>query len=350
MRPNGLLWHCPLKAVKLYRKDSSRMKHTHLILLAAAAAGLIRLGAQQPSHAFTKADYDRMVTELSNWNRWGKDDQRGTVNLITPATRKRAAGVVREGFPVSLSHDVLKEAAADNRQPFEHQMLSTGVSPTSQVGLDRFAVSYHVYAHTHLDALGHLFLNGKMYNGIPQQRVTAKGAEMLDILAFKDGIFARGILVDIPRLKGVPYLEPGTPIYPEDLEAWEKKAGIRMGSGDVVFIRTGRWARRAALGPWESTRFAGLHALCAKWLRQRDIAMIGSDSALDVMPSGIEGVNAPLHPLMIVVMGTPIFDNCDLEALGEAADQRRRWEFLLTAAPLTVPGGTGSPLNPIAIF
>ena len=189
-----------------------------------------------------------------------------------------------------------------------------------------------------------------MYNGIPQQRVTDKGAEVLDILAFKDGIFARGVLVDIPRLKGVPYLEPGTAIYPEDLDAWEKKAGVKISSGDVVFIRTGRWARRATQGAWESTRFAGLHASCARWLHQRDIAMIGSDSALEVMPSGIEGVNGPMHQLMINVMGTPIFDNCDLEALGETANQRRRWEFPLTAAPLAVQGGTGSPLNPIAVF
>jgi kynurenine formamidase len=323
---------------------------TALTSLLAASVLLLRLAAQQPAHNLTKADFDRMVKELSNWNRWGKDDQRGTVNLITPATRKRAAALVREGFTVSLAHNVLKEAAADNRAPFEHTMIATGASPTSQAGLDRYAVSYHGYAHTHLDALGHIFHEGQIYNGHPQQRITEKGAEALDILAFKDGIFARGVLVDIPRLKGLPYLEPSTPIYPEDLEAWEKKAGLKIASGAVVFIRTGRWARRAAQGPWEATRFAGLHASCARWLHQRDIAMIGSDSALDVMPSGIEGVNQPMHRLMIVVMGTPIFDNCDLEALGDAANQRRRWEFLFTAAPLAVPGGTGSPLNPIAVF
>ena len=157
--------------------------------------------------------------------------------------------------------------------------------------------------------------------------------------------------MDIPRLKGVKYLEPKTPIYPEDLEAWEKQAGVKVGAGDVVFIRTGRWARRAEKGPWDiANESAGLHASCVLWLRQRDVAMVGSDAASDLMPSGIEGVQQPIHQLLLVAMGVMIFDNCDLEALSEAAASRRRWEFLLTAAPLPVTGGTGSPLNPIATF
>ncbi len=157
--------------------------------------------------------------------------------------------------------------------------------------------------------------------------------------------------MDIPRLKGVPYLEPDALIYPEDLDAWEKQAGVRVSSGDVVFIRTGRWARRAAKGPWDvAAHSAGLHASCARWLKLRDIAMLGSDAASDAMPSGVEGVLQPIHQLMLVAMGTPIFDNCDLEAVSAAAAQRRRWEFLLTAAPIPVVNGTGSPLNPLATF
>src|SRR5207248_2101916 len=147
-----------------------------------------------------------------------------------------------------------------------------------------------------------------------------------------NGIVTRGILMDIPRLKGVRYLEPGTPIYPEDLEAWEKRAGVKVGSGDVIFIRTGRWARRAEKGPWDiSKNSAGLYASCMKWLKARDVAMLGSDAASDVMPSRVEGVEQPIHQLMLIALGTPIFDNCDLEALSEATNQRRRWEFLLTA-------------------
>jgi kynurenine formamidase len=157
--------------------------------------------------------------------------------------------------------------------------------------------------------------------------------------------------MDIPRLKGLPFLEPDALIYPEDLDAWERQAGVKVSSGDVVFIRTGRWGRRAAKGPWNvAQQSAGLYASCARWLKQRDIAMLGSDAASDAMPSRVDGVGQPIHQLILVAMGTPIFDNCDLEALSQAANQRRRWEFLLTAAPVPVVNGTGSPLNPIATF
>ena len=309
-----------------------------------------RRGAQAPTK-LTKADIDRMMIELSNWGRWGKEDQLGAVNLITPDKRKQAVLLVKEGISVSLARDVEKQSAADNARPFEHVMNLSGANNTGPFSLDTYSVNYHGYAHTHIDALCHMFYQGKMYNGFSQEEVTAKGATRLSILTLKQGIFTRGILIDVPRLKGVAYLEPGTAIYPEDLDAWEKKAGIKVSSGDVIFIRTGRWARRAAVGPWNvGANAAGLHASCARWLKQRDVSIIGSDAASDVVPSGVEGVALPIHQLVLVAMGVNIFDNCDLEALSEAAAKRNRWEFLLTASPLAVPGGTGSPLNPIATF
>jgi kynurenine formamidase len=190
-----------------------------------------------------------------------------------------------------------------------------------------------------------------MFNGYPQELVTEQGAAKLSIRNFKNGIITRGVLMDIPALKGVDYLEPGTPIYPEDLDAWERKAHLKVASGDVVFIRTGRWALRDAKGPWEvSKKSAGLYASCAKWLKSRDVAILGSDAASDVMPSGIDGVVQPIHTLVLVAMGMPIFDNCDLELISKEARRRQRWEFLVTASPLAVPGATGSALNPIATF
>jgi kynurenine formamidase len=196
-----------------------------------------------------------------------------------------------------------------------------------------------------------MFWQGKMYNGFSQEEVTKDGASKLSIANLKQGVFTRGILIDLPKLKGVAYLEAGTAIYPEDLEAWEKKTRIKISPGDVIFVRTGRWARRAAAGPWDVSRnSAGLHASCAKWIKQRDVAIIGSDVASDLLPSGIEGVSHPIHQLVLVAMGVYIFDNCDLEALSEACDKRNRWDFLLTASPIAVAGGTGSPLNPIATF
>jgi kynurenine formamidase len=291
------------------------------------------------------------MKELSNWGRWGKDDQLGAMNLITAVKRKAAAALVREGFSVSLARETDKAKAADNANPFGHTMNWTGATTPGQFSLDTYSVLYHGYAHTHIDALCHMFYQGKMYNGFSQQEVTERGAGKLAIANLRSGILTRGILMDLPRLRGVGYLEPGTPIYPEDLEAWEKKAGVRVGSGDAVFIRTGRWARRAAAGPWDvASRAAGLHAACAKWLRERDVALLGSDAASDVAPSGVDGVAQPIHQLALVALGVHIFDNCDLEELSGAAASRKRWEFLLTAAPIAVTGGTGSPLNPIATF
>jgi len=308
------------------------------------------LAFPQP-HKLTKADIDRWMKELSNWGRWGKDDQLGAVNLITPAKRKQAAALVKEGFSVSLARDTDKDKAVDNPSPFSHEMRWTGANTPNQFSLDSYGVSYHGYAHTHMDSLCHMFYEGKMYNGFSQQEVTAAGAQKLAVTAFKNGIVSRGILIDIPHLKGQPWLEPPSAIYPEDLEAWEKKAGLKISSGDIVFIRTGRWARRAAKGPWNvSASSAGLHASSVKWLKQRDVAMVGSDAASDVAPSQVEGVNQPVHQLLLIAIGAPIFDNCDLEALSKAAADRKRWEFLLTASPIPVTGGTGSPLNPIATF
>jgi kynurenine formamidase len=299
----------------------------------------------------TKSDVDRLMTELSNWGRWGKDDQLGALNLITPEKRRQAYSLVKEGMTVSLARPVEKSVAPDNPDPFHHKMTLTGVNNAGQFASDTDSVSYHGHAHTHLDSLGHMFFNGRMFNGVPQETITDKGASRLSVLNLQQGIVSRGVLVDIPRLKGVPFLEPGTAIYPEELEAWEKRAGVRVGSGDIVIIRTGRWARRAAKGAWDVGKLsAGLHASCAAWLKKRDIAVLGSDDGSDVAPSQIEGVSHPIHQLMLIAAGIHILDCCDLEALAEACQKRNRWEFLLTLAPLAVPGGTGSPVNPIAAF
>src|SRR5262249_13940565 len=213
-----------------------------------------------------------------------------------------------------------------------------------------YPVAYHGVAHTHMDSLGHMWVAGKGYNAFPAPAPN-KGPDKLAIGNFKEGIFTRGVLIDLPRLKGVKYLEPGTAIYPADLDAWEKSSGIRIGAGDAVLIRTGRWLRRAEKGPWAAQEtMAGLHARCARWLKQREIAVIASEGPGDVLPSGVDGVPWPLHELLLVAMGTPLFDNCDFEDLAQAAASRNRWTFLFTVSPLRVENGTGAPVNPIAIF
>jgi len=316
-----------------------------LLLLLALALAL------QIPQRIDKGTVDNWMKELSNWGRWGKADQMGTVNLITPAKRKAAAALVKEGFSVSLSSDADTVKSVENSKPFVHKMTSTGTDAKPMFAMDTYTFDYHGLVLTHLDSLSHMFYNGTTYNGYSQAEINSRGAEQLAVTAFKNGFVSRGILMDIPRLKGVKYLELSTPIYPADLDAWEKKAGIKVGSGDIVFIRTGRWARRAEKGQWNTElAAAGMHVSCARWFHQRDVAMVGSDTHGELMPSPVPGVAFPMHQLLLISMGTPMFDNCDLEALSAAAAVRNRWEFQLTAAPLVVPRGTGSPVNPIATF
>ena len=298
----------------------------------------------------TQNDVEQLFQKLSNWGRWGKHDELGALNLITPAKRQAAAALVREGFSISLAHDAI-QVKVRNSPPFEHRMIETGTDPDSGYSADIFSVQYHGYTETHIDALCHVFHKGHMYNGFPQATVTEKGAAHMSVMAMKNGIVSRGVLMDFPRLLKVKYLEGSRAILPQDLEAWEESTGVKIEPGDVVFVRTGRWTRYAAEGEWDfETNSAGLDVSCMPWFRERDAAILGSDLALDRMPSGVEGVRMPVHLITIVAMGTPILDNCDLEPLAAAAAERQRWTFMLTVAPLTVPGGTGSPVNPIAIF
>src|SRR4051794_27014952 len=257
------------------------------IALPLGMIAIAALFAQEPgSRTVSKADVDRWMKELSNWGRWGAGDQKGSVNLITPAKRKSAAALVKEGFAVSLAHDADTEKAVDNSAPYGHRMIATGAKPAGQFVMDVYSVSYHGLAHTHMDALSHMAWDGKMYNGAAQSAVTERGAPDLAVTAYKDGIFTRGILMDIPRLKSVPYLEPGTAIYPEDLDAWEKKAGVKVGAGDVVFIRTGRWGRRKDKGAWDPSRVAGLYASGAGGVEERGGPGGGRDAGAGVYPSG----------------------------------------------------------------
>jgi kynurenine formamidase len=305
------------------------------------------------TRSLTKADFDHMMIELSNWGRWGKDDQKGTINLITADKRKHAASLVREGTSISLAHNLDRQKSVDNPTPLIQVLDRFGVRDQPEIGfdMDTYTMTYHGTFYSHMDALCHVFYESKMYNGFPAGLVTSGGSPNLDITAFKDGIVTRGVLLDVPSLKGVPYLEPETQIYPEDLDGCEKQARTKVTTGDMVFIRTGRWARRSEKGPWDlHQRTAGLFPTCARWLKQRDVAVLASDVLSDQYPSPIKGVVDPVHGLMIVALGTPLFDNLDLEELTATAKRLQRWEFMVTAAPLRIPGGTGSPVNPLAIF
>jgi len=313
-----------------------------LIAIATTVAFQPSADGRAPRNA---AEFDELFKQVSNWGRWGKDDQLGAVNLVDAAKRKQATALVKTGVSVSLAHNPLTERAEDNANPFEHTMLRGN-------NMDRYAVTYHGYAHSHIDALCHFLYKDQTYNGYARADVnTDRGCAKLGIDNLKAGVITCGVLVDIPRLRGVEFLEPGTPVYAEDVEAWEKKVGVKVGPGDVLLLRTGRWARRAKLGPWNvAQRAAGFHASIAPWIKARGAAIVGSDAGEDVTPSQVDGITLPVHTLLITAMGINLLDNQDLEALGEAAARSRRWEFMIAIAPVPVTGGTGFPVNAIATF
>jgi kynurenine formamidase len=285
---------------------------------------------------------------LSNWGRWGEDDQLGALNLITPEVTAAAAATVRSGRTVSCARTLNTEAAPDNPSPVAHHMIGTA---TEGWGADYFALAPHGYATSHIDALCHIFHEGKIFNGYSADTVTAHGATRLGIHHLRSGIVTRGVLLDVPAWRGVDALEPGEPIFPEDLEGAEERAGLRVRPGDALLVRTGRWRWRDEHGPWDlGRRAAGLDASCLAWLRERDVAALGSDGVSDVMPSRVEGVLMPIHTVTLVVLGVHLLDNLDFDALAAASAEEGRWEFLFMVAPLVLRRGTASPVNPIAVF
>lgn len=321
------------------------------LVVGAAACMLAQGDDAEQIQRVTPAVIDDWKQELSNWGRWGNDDQQGALNLVTTAKRRQAAALVRDGVSVSLAREADYSSNPDTEidipgtGPYERHMAR----PT----LDWFILKYHGWAHTHIDSLAHGVDNGASYNGYvdDDDAVMTDGHPRNAITVADQGIFTRGILMDIPRLKGVPYLEPGTRIYPADLEAWEQQAGVKVSAGDALFIRTGRWARRAALGSWDArSHAAGLDASVIPWLRERDVAILAGESPQDAVPPGGELTGLPVHNFALVYLGVHLFDNVALDDVAEAAAARDRWEFLLTVAPLRMVGGTGSPINPIATF
>lgn len=312
---------------------------------------------QEPERLVTLGQLSVWERELSNWGRWGPDDQRGTLNLITPQKTVEATRLVRDGFTVGLQHFPRMEDAVDSQTFGETRHWMSRVNPeTGEVlfALDEIQFSLHDGLLSHIDALCHYRteIDGELriFNGYPQNLDDA-GCKDLAVDRMGPGYVTRGILVDMPLLRGVDWLEPSTPIYVEDLEAWEEFAGLRVGPGDVLLVRTGRWAKRTAEGPWDHTRGgAGLHASVLPWLHSRGVAMLVGDAVNDVQPSGVQGINRPIHQLTQVNIGLPLVDNGYLEDVASAARERRRWEFMVSWQINAIQGGTASPFNAIATF
>jgi kynurenine formamidase len=300
-------------------------------------------------------EFDALFRALRSWGRWGEHDERGALNELSPERVAAAARLVRDGVSVSLSLPLNTRAAADNPEPAVHHMTMRGEpdrgSASLQLAKDFIGADYHNDGHSHIDAFCHIGYEGRLYNGIPAEAVTPGGATADSIEVLKDGLVGRGVLLDIPRLRSLPWLEPGEHIFRGDLEAAEHEQGVTVGAGDILLVRTGLVRRLAELGPWETAvAKPGLHPTAMPFVAERGVAALGCDGNSDTAPSTTEGVAFPIHVLALNAMGVHLLDYLQLDDLGDACEQARRWEFLFVAAPLRVPGGTGSPVNPIAIF
>jgi len=301
---------------------------------------------------------ERVFEETKNWGRWGPEDQRGALNWITPAKRAAAAALVRDGQVVSCALELQTTPGPGNPVPAQHMMIVAGDAreasglPGLEATNDYLGVACHGVAISHIDALCHVSVEGRMYNGFDAGLVKSIGALRNSIMAARDGVVSRGVLLDIPRLRGVGWLEPGDAILPEELAAAEHAQGSAVSEGDVLLVATGRDLRRARLGAWDATQtLAGLHPSCVPWLHARRIAALGSDGVSDPLPpNAAPGWPLPIHQCCIAGMGVHLLDNLELGRLAAACAERGRWEFLFALAPLRLERGTGSPVNPLALF
>jgi kynurenine formamidase len=305
--------------------------------------------------SMTIDEFEALRTWLPEQGSWGEADCLGAVNHITPAGIVAATAEVHLGRTVSLASPIVGDATADNPDPAVHRMTSEPGADMVDGGLhfalDRLTMNVHGNADSHLDALCHVVYQGRLYNDVPASALGTAGAETLSVNTIRDGIVGRGVLLDIPRLRGVQWLEPGDHVTAEELVAAERAQHVRFGQGDLLLVRVGHRKRRDELGPWDAaTTRAGLDPRAVQLLAERQVAVLGSDSNNDAAPSDIPGVAFPVHVLAIQALGLPLLDYLQFEELLPLCEQHERWSFLCVVAPLRVPGATGSPVNPIAVL
>jgi kynurenine formamidase len=310
--------------------------------------------------ARTKAQMQAIFVSVSNWGRWGAEDERGTLNYLTAARTAAAAKLVKSGQAISCARNFPVQPGPDNPTPALHHIVVGGDDPCThgipgmEVSLDFIGIAYHGLASSHIDALCHVFVDGKMYNGFPATDVRSTGARRNSIMSARDGLVGRGVLLDIPRLRGGAYVDPAKPVTPEELDAAEKAQGVRVGEGDILLVMVGRdaWREANTPNPGEGPPLAGLSPDCVPWLFERKISVLGSDAVHDPAPSPdpIEDFPIPVHMCGLVSMGLHLLDNLRFVELARACASENRWEFLFTVSPLRVERGTGSPVNPIAVL
>jgi kynurenine formamidase len=305
------------------------------------------------SATMTTTEFDALFEDVSNWSRWDEESRRGALHHLTPDRIAAAARLVRSGITVSLALPLSTERRPDYPMPAQHRMtqLSNHESGSVQFVKDFVGVDFHNDGTSHLDALCHVSFRGNLFGGAPDTSARPNGATIGDVETVRDGIVGRGVLLDIPRLRGTAWVDPGDEVWPSELLAAERHQGVQIGSGDLLLVRMGHNRRLDDLGPWDTTQEkAGLHPSVAQLLTERQVAVLGSDTNSDTAPSRTQGVAFPMHVLAVNAMGLHLLDYLQLDPLAAICEQLSRWEFLCVVAPLRIPGGTGSPINPIAVF
>ena len=306
------------------------------------------------TQGLTRDEFATLFRRLKSTADWDTADRRGALNHITSAHLIAAAMEVRLGRSVSLARPIETEPAADDPEPARHDMTGADGDHHLARGLDfamdRFTMNVHGNATSHIDALCHVIFDSKLYDDVPVGVITPTGATSLSIEVIRDGIVGRGVLLDLPRLRGLPWLEPGDSVTIEDLRAAEEAQNLHVGEGDLLFVRVGHSARRKELGAWDVAHArAGLHPTALEFVAERRIAALGSDGNSDA-PSATDGVNFPVHVLAVNALGIHLLDYLQFEDLAALCEEQDRWTFLGVIAPLRLPAATGSPINPIAIL
>jgi kynurenine formamidase len=301
----------------------------------------------------TETEFRALYRRLRDGLPWGPDDRRGALNNLTQAETLAAVGEVRDGRTVSLARPVEHQVTPDDPDPARHlmELPPTPAGPDLAFSMDRIDMNVHGNANSHIDAPCHVIFDDELYNGVDPGTITAHGAGELSIALTADGIVGRGVLLDVPRSRGVEWLEPGDCATVDDLLAVERDEQVRIGPGDIVLVRVGHHRRRREEGPWDvaATR-AGLHPEVVALLAERQVALLGCDSNNDTGPSVADGVDFPVHVLAINALGLMLLDYLQFEGLATVCEQAGRWSFLCVVAPLRLPTATGSPVNPIAVL
>ena len=303
----------------------------------------------------TAEEYAQYPSRFSNWGRWGADDELGTLNFVTPDVRRAAAACVVDGRSVSCARPLDTAPGPANPYPARHMVNAR----TSGGMIDHLSVYIHGFTETHIDALCHLAVldDDVTWNGKPLDAYHMPAEHTGTIDFWRDGIVTRGVLYDVPRFRGAEYVEPGAPVHGWELADVAAAQGVEPRPGDAVLVRSGfgRYLELTGERPGFGSP-AGVHASCVEFLHDTDAAMLVWD--MQDAPTADQGLPNPkglpvplhVHQILLPYMGMPILDNADFEALAAACAAAGRWAVQFVVAPLVLTGGTGSPVNPIAVL